>query len=137
MFEEIKNIKTGKKEIRNFGITFGIIFLVIAGFLFFKEKESYQLFFYLAGSFFCCGFIAPAILKPIYLVWMIFAVVLGWIMTRLVLSVLYFLIVTPIGLIPRLFGKQFLDLKWDKKTATYWNYRSEEDYHVDSDYKQF
>ena len=29
------------------------------------------------------------------------------------------------------------DLKWDKKTATYWNYRSEEDYHVDSDYKQF
>ena len=137
MFEEIKNIKTGKKEIRNFGITFGIIFLAIAGFLFFKEKESSQLFFYLAGSFICFGFIVPAILKPIYLFWMIFAVVLGWIMTRLVLSVLYFLIVTPIGLIPRLLGKQFLDLKWDKKTATYWNYRPEEDYHVDSDYKQF
>ena len=48
MFEEIKNIKTRKKEIKSFGITIGIILLVIGAFLFFKEKESYLLFIYIA-----------------------------------------------------------------------------------------
>ena len=38
---------------------------------------------------------------------------------------LFYLIVTPIGLISRLFGKKFLDLKWDKQLSTYWNYRSD------------
>ena len=76
MFEEIKNIKTGKKDIRSFGITFGIIFLIIAGFLYYQEKDSFQLFIYLAGSFSGLGIILPIILKPFYMVWMIFAVIL-------------------------------------------------------------
>ena len=88
MFEEIKNIKTGEKDIRIFGITMGIILLIIAAFLFLKEKDSFQLFIYIAGSFISLGFLIPIILKPIYLVWMIFAVVLGWFMTKLILSLL-------------------------------------------------
>ena len=41
MFDEIKNIKSTKKELKSFGLTIGIIFLVIGGFLFFKEKDFY------------------------------------------------------------------------------------------------
>ena len=125
MFKEIDNIKTGKKDIRSFGITFGIIFLIIAGFLFYKDKESFQIFIYLAVTFSGLGFICPIMLKPIYMIWMTFATILGWIMTRVILSFLFYLIVTPIGLISRLFGKKFLDLKWDKQLSTYWNYRSD------------
>ena len=44
MLEEIKNIKSKKSDLRNFGITVGIILLVISGFLFWKEKESFQIF---------------------------------------------------------------------------------------------
>ena len=44
MFEEIKNIKSEKSDLRNFGITLGLILLVISGFLFWKEKESFQIF---------------------------------------------------------------------------------------------
>ena len=44
MLEEIKNIKSEKSDIRNFGITLGIILLLISGFLFWKEKESFQIF---------------------------------------------------------------------------------------------
>ena len=57
MFEEIKNIKTGKKYIRSFGITFGIIFLIITFYLFCLENESYQIIFYLSVSFIAFGLI--------------------------------------------------------------------------------
>ena len=123
MIEEIKNIKTKKKDIQSFGITIGIIFLIIAGFLFYKEKEAFQLLLYLASSFICLSFLFPGILKPIYLVWMIFAVILGWFMTRLILSLLFFLVVTPIALVLKLVGKDLLELKKQEVRGSYWNKR--------------
>tara|TARA_B100001250_G_C19124123_1_gene496634 strand:+ start:24 stop:437 length:414 start_codon:yes stop_codon:yes gene_type:complete len=137
MFEEIKNIKTGKKDIRSFGIIIGMILLFIAGFLFYKEKESFQIFIYLAVVFTGLGLILPIILKPIYMVWMIFATILGWIMTRVILSLLFYLIITPIGLIGRLFGEQFIELGWNDSKRSYWNYRSKKNI-IKEDYeKQF
>ena len=124
MLEEIKNIKSEKSDLRKFGITIGVILLVIAGFLFWKEKESFQILLTFGVTLCILGIVIPFILKPIYWVWMIFATILGWIMTRVILSLLFYIIVTPIGLIPRLFGKQFLELKWNKIDSTYWNYRS-------------
>lgn len=123
MLEEVKNIKSSKIEIRSFGITIGIIFLIIAGFLFYKEKEEFQLLIYLAGSFISLSFLFPGILKPIYLVWMIFAVILGWFMTRLILSLLFFLVVTPIALVLKLIGKDLLELKKQEVQGSYWNKR--------------
>lgn len=123
MFEEIKNIKTGKKNIKSFGITFGIIFFAIAGFLYYKEKDSFQLFILLAGSFSTLGIILPIILKPFYMVWMIFAVILGWFMTKVILSLLFFLVVTPIGLVLKIMGKDLLELKKQEIQESYWNMR--------------
>ena len=137
MFEEIKNIKTGKKDLRSFGVTFGIIFLIIAGFLYYKEKDSFQLFIYLAGSFSCLGIILPIMLKPFYMVWMIFAVILGWFMTRVIISLLYYIIITPIGLLLRIIGKDLLDLKEKKNKKSYWNIRNSEDEQNQNYEKQF
>ena len=137
MLEEIKNIKTGKKDLRSFGITFGIIFLIIAGFLYYQEKDSFQLFIYIAGSFISLGFLIPIILKPIYLVWMIFAVILGWFMTRVIISLLYYIIITPIGLFLRIIGKDLLDLKEQKNKKSYWNIRNSEDEQNQNYEKQF
>jgi len=123
MLEEIKNIKTGKKDLRNFGITLGIIFLIISGFLLYKEKESFQLFIYVASLFIGLGLIFPIVLKPIYLVWMIFSVILGWFMTRLILSLLFYFVITPIGISLRLLDKDFLDLKKKETRGSYWNMR--------------
>ena len=123
MFDEIKHIKTGKTELRSFGVTIGIILLLVAGFLFYKEKESFQIFLYISGTFIGLGLIIPIILKPIYIVWMVFAVVLGWFMTRFILSLLFYVIITPIGLIMRAFGKDFLDIKKQAAQGSYWNPR--------------
>ena len=137
MLEEIKNIKSEKSDMRKFGIAIGVILLVIAGFLFWKEKESFQIILTVGTILFVLGILVPAILKPIYWIWMIFATILGWIMTRVILSLLFYIIITPIGLIPRFFGKQFLELKWDKSKESYWNYRTIKHLKMEDYEKQF
>tara|TARA_B100001758_G_C18348034_1_gene578172 strand:- start:647 stop:1060 length:414 start_codon:yes stop_codon:yes gene_type:complete len=123
MFEEIKNIQTGEKHLRSFGFTIGLIFLIISIFLFFKENESLQIFIYLSILFAGLGLILPKFLKPIYLIWMIFAVILGWFMTRIILSSLYLLVVTPIGITLRVLGKDLLELSKKEIQGSYWNKR--------------
>ena len=61
-------------------------------------------------------------LKPFYLIWMIFAAILGWVMTRVILCLVFYLILTPIGLITRLLGEDFLNLKRGN-FGSYWNNR--------------
>ena len=137
MLEEIKNIKSEKSDLRKFGITIGVILLIITGFLFWKEKESFQILLTFGVTLCILGIVIPFILKPIYWVWMIFATILGWIMTRVILSLLFYIIVTPIGLIPRFFGKQFLELRWDKSKESYWNFRTNEHLKKENYEKQF
>ena len=137
MLEEIKNIKSEKSDLRKFGITIGIILLIIAGFLFWKEKESFQILLTFGVTFCILGIAIPFILKPIYWVWMIFATILGWIMTRVILSLLFYIIFTPIGLILRFFGKQFLELRWDKSKESYWNFKTNEHLKKENYEKQY
>ena len=68
--------------------------------------------------------------------WMTFAVIFGWVMSRVILSIVFYLILTPIGLITRLFGEDFLDLN-KSNTESYWNNRNS-DFELNQDYeKQF
>ena len=122
MFEEIKNIKTSNKDIRSFGITIGIILFIISAILFYYDKSSYEVIAYIGGGFIGLGIIIPALLKPIYILWMTFAVVLGWVMTRVILSLVFYFIITPISLVTRLFGEDFLSLKRTDSNS-YWNKR--------------
>lgn len=136
MFEEIKNIKTSNKDIRSFGITIGIILFIISATLFYYDKSSYQIISYIGGGFIALGTIIPILLKPIYILWMTFAVMLGWVMTRLILSIVFYFIMTPIGLITRLLGEDFLALK-KSNSGSYWNNR-DQTVELNQDYeKQF
>ncbi len=137
MIEEIKNIKSEKSDLRKFGIIVGIVLLIIAGLFFWKEKESFQLFLIVGIVLFVAGIAMPFILKPIYWVWMTFATILGWFMTRVILSLLLYVVFTPIGLIARLFGKQFLDLKQNHSQQSYWNMRIVETFDTQNYEKQF
>jgi len=137
MIEEIKNIKSEKSDLRKFGIIVGIVLLIIAGFFFLKEKESFQLFLTIGTVLFVTGIVIPFTLKPIYWVWMVFSTILGWFMTRVILSLLFYVILTPIGLIARSFGKQFLNLKMDHSKQSYWNMKTVEASNTQNYEKQF
>ena len=136
MFEEIKNIKTSNKDIRSFGITIAIILFIISAILFYYDKSSYEVIAYIGGGFIGLGIIIPALLKPIYILWMTFAVILGWVMTRVILSLVFYFIITPISFVTRLFGEDFLALK-RVESDSYWNYRDSAE-ELNQDYeKQF
>jgi len=120
ILDEIKSIKGTKPELRKFGLTIGIFLLLIAGILFWKQRPSFSYFAYIGGGLALLGLIAPILLKPIYKVWMSFAVVMGFVMTRVILTVLYFGMFTPISLLTKLLGKDLLDQRLDKNATTYW-----------------
>ncbi len=137
LLEEIKNIKSEKKDLRNFGITFGVVLGLLAGALWWKEKDTYTLFLIISAAFFFFGLVLPGLLKPLQKVWMALAVVMGFIMTRVILSILFYFVFTSIGLIGRLFGKKFLDLKIDTSKKSYWSYRKQGEFDKDRCEKQF
>jgi len=124
MLEVIKNIKSKNSDLQKFGIIIGVILWIITGFFYWKGNESFQLFLIIGTIVFVLGITIPGVLKPIYWVWMIFATIFGWIMTWLILSLLFYVIITPIGLFSRLFGKQFLELKWKHSQQSYWNMKT-------------
>jgi len=137
MIEEIKNIKNEKSDFRKFGITIGLLLIIIAGFLFWRGKESFEILLVIGSALLVLGLVIPIILKPIYWLWMILAVILGWIMTRVILSLLFYVVITPIGVFSRLFGSKFLDLKWDKSKDSYWNVRTQKQRNNEEYERQF
>ena len=52
---------------------------------------------------------------------------MGWVMTRVILTILFFTVLTPLGFIAKLFGKNFLDLKLDKEQNSYWEIREKKE----------
>lgn len=137
LIEEIKSIKSTKKDLRNFGLAVGAVLLIIGGLLFWKERPSHPYFLGIGSFLMASGLIFPGILKPFQKVWMALAVVLGWVMTRVILSLLFYLVFTPIGIIARLAGTRFLELKWDKKAKSYWNYKEDKEVDKSSYERQF
>jgi hypothetical protein len=122
---EIKNLELNKKNLRNFGLLVGGIFILISILFLFKTINIIFYFFIILGSgLVVLGAVFPFALKQIYRAWMGLAFTMGWIVSSLLIILLYYLMVTPIGLIARLVGKKFLDLRFREEKGTYWIIRS-------------
>lgn len=120
--EELSHVfqRINRTELRKFGITVGVVIVLISAFLFYKDKVSAP--YFLASGFILLisGIAIPAILKPLYNIWMGFAVVMGYFMSRLILSMMFYLIFTPVGLVMRIFGKDLLQEKIEPNAESYW-----------------
>lgn len=122
--EEFGNIKETKKDLRKFGLTVGSVIAVIGIVLFYFEKSSAVYFAVIGGILIFLGVLFPRLLKQLNKFWMGLAIVLGFIMTRIILTTLFYLVITPIGFIAKIFGKKFMILKYDTSAETYWEKRS-------------
>jgi len=120
IIEEIKKIKSEKKDLRQFGITMGIVLALLGGLLLWREKDYYFYFLMLSIAFFFIGLALSVLLKPIHKIWMTLAILMGWVVTRVIMTTLFYLVVTPIGLLTRLCGKDFLNIKSEKNVNSYW-----------------
>jgi hypothetical protein len=121
--DEINNIKQCPRDLRKFGVTIGTVLLLFACFLIWKHKHTGYYFLLIGDILVFLGIFFPTILRPLNKAWMTLAILLGWVMTRVILSILFYVVITPISLIARISGKQFLDLKIDKSRTTYWEKR--------------
>jgi hypothetical protein len=118
--EDIKQLKTGRRELRNFGLLVGGVFAALGIFFWATGKALYPWFLIPGAILILFGVIVPRGLKWVYIAWMALAFALGFVVSHVILTVFFFLVVTPIGLAARLFGKDFLRLKLDRKAPTYW-----------------
>jgi len=135
--EEIKNIKSEKSDLRKFGISVGIVLGILGGLLWWRGKDYYVYFLIISATLITFGLVLPGILKPLQKAWMTLAVTLGWFMTRVILSILFYVVFTTIGLISRLSGRQFLDLKTDNNKTSYWIARKNKPFDKKDYEKQF
>ena len=122
IFQEIKTLDTSSKEIRKFALVIAIAMGVIGIFISLKT-HNLDVSIWLWGIgllFLILGFILPIILRPVYSLWMLLAYFIGGIVSRVILTVLFYVVLTPIGLVLRLLGKDILNQKLDKNQKSYW-----------------
>jgi len=112
------------KQLRTFGIALSI-FLGGIGLIHFIKGNTPQNYWFWGAAIVTIfiTLLAPILLKPIYRAALFIAHILGWINTRLILGLIYYLLFTPISLIMRLLGRDPLNRKFDKETNSYWNIR--------------
>lgn len=112
LIEEIRKIEGSKKQLREFGVIAAILFLILCKMSIYFLAMSLVLLF--------LGVFRPSSLRKAYKIWMSLALVLGMVVTGVILGGLFYLVLTPIGMISRIRGGDFLGLKLDKKRGTYW-----------------
>ena len=110
-------IKLGSN--RSFGIVFFIVFLLIALYPLISSGEIRMWSLIVSFTFLILGLINSKILNPLNKLWFKFGLFLGKVISPIIMGVIFFLVVTPIGLIMKTLRKDLLNLKYNKNT-TYW-----------------
>ena len=104
---------------RSFGIVFFVVFILVALYPLIYSGEIRIWSIILSLIFLTLGLLNSKILTPLNKIWFKFGIILGKIISPIIMGVIFFLVVTPIGLLMRLLGKDLLNLKYNKNRS-YW-----------------
>ena len=91
----------------------------------------------MAGAMLLLGMVLPVVLWPLERIWFYFALALGWLNTRILLSVVFYLLFTPTGGIMRLLGKDALQRKFRTSKETYWHDISDDEFDPENYERQY
>ena len=110
---------------RNFGLVFFIVFLIIS-FWPLTNIESIRVWSIIISLIFLIlGLLNSKLLTPLNKIWFKFGMILGGIVAPIVMGIIFFSVVTPIGIIMKITGKDLLNKKYNKKKKTYWIKRNQ------------
>jgi hypothetical protein len=129
--DELKKSKTFGWGLTGFFVIIGLIKLILSG----HPGIPWQ--FYAAFAAGVINLAFPIALWPVYKAALFVAHYLGWFNTRLLLGIIFFFIITPLGFIFRLMGRDLLDRKFDKNTQSYWQLREKKEFDPSSVENQF
>ena len=120
MFENISHYKIKAGTERNFGLVFAAVFVIISLYPLWFGKNMHLWACIMAFIFlFFAIFLPKALIIPNKL-WFKFGILLGTIVSPIIMGIIFFLVVTPTGIIMRLFGKDLLRQKLYKSKKSYW-----------------
>ena len=104
---------------RSFGVVFFIVFLLIALYPLLNNNEVRLWSLIISVLFLILGILNSKILSPLNKIWFKFGLILGKIISPIIMGIIFFLVVTPIGFIMKLLGKDLINLKFNNKKS-YW-----------------
>ena len=117
------NWKPGSRELRQFAGLF-LVFGLGAGTLiyFFKDWPLLvsQILWGAAVVVGVAGLLMPALARPVYIVMMALALPIGMVVSTVLMTLIFFVVMTPIGLLLRLLGKDSMQRRFDRNATTYW-----------------
>ena len=109
---------------RSFGIVFFIVFLIIATYPLIDNGDLRIWSLITSIIFLILGLINSKILRPLNKLWFKFGILLGRLISPIIMGVIFFFVVTPIGVMLKIFGKDILNLKY-KNVKSYWIKKSD------------
>ena len=104
---------------KSFGILFSVVFFLIGIYLFLTKNEIFYSLLLMSLVFLILGLINSKLLTPLNILWIKFGILLGKIISPIIMALIFFLVVTPTGLIMKIFKKDLLRLK-KNKSKSYW-----------------
>jgi len=117
---EIGMIEKSKKRFRLFGLLVGLIFVFLTLFLIVLKGYNLVWLAVIGILLVIFGIFHSSLLYYPYLLWMGFATLMGFIISRILLIILFYLLIVPIGFFSRLFKGNFLNKKFDREVSSYW-----------------
>ena len=123
-----------KSSNRSFGILFFLVFLGFGLWPLTKEMSPNIYLIVISVIFLILGLLNSKLLSPLNNLWIKFGEILGKVIAPIVMAVVYFLILTPISLLVRLFGKDLIEMKFNNNVKSYWIKRKK---HLGTMDKQF
>ena len=122
--DEYQKLDRSPRALRRFGFVVGLATLLLGCVFVWRHRGAGWPLVSIGAVLALSARLAPLTLKWIHGPWMIAALALGWIVTRILLTIVFFLVVTPIGLLQRLFGKRAIEVAFRADAATYWQSRT-------------
>ena len=119
------NLNPSKKELRTFGLC-ALAFLALAGWIVFRRSGSVPVGASVAGVGLLLaglGLTVPQALRPVWVVLMVVNYPIGWVITHVVMAIIFYLVVTPVGVIMRLTGRDPMERAFDRSAKSYWKPR--------------
>tara|TARA_B100000902_G_scaffold393853_1_gene448941 strand:+ start:545 stop:928 length:384 start_codon:yes stop_codon:yes gene_type:complete len=118
----VSDIKIGSN--RSFGVVFFIVFVLIAFYPLLNKGEIRTWSLFISLIFLILGILNSKILSPLNKIWFKFGIILGKIISPLVMGIIFFVIVTPIGILMRFLKKDLLNIEFNKNKS-YWIEKNE------------
>ncbi|MGQ0584526.1 MAG: SxtJ family membrane protein [Reyranella sp.] len=105
---------------RGFGFVFAGVFAIVSAISLWRSGTTWHWALPLAAAFLLVALVYPRLLGPLNRLWLKFGLLLYKVMNPLILGLLFFVTIMPIGLVMRAFGKDFLRLRLDGNAKSYW-----------------